>query len=258
MCNQIISVNGYDRNYVHEQERSKWLTFFDLLSDKILQPTSEPLEKGVVALPFYGYQPTSPARGRTCVPKMFDILHVGHNWWRWQDISDLLLPAIEKIREDVGDIGFVGSWWNGVPPACIDRDLEVAFHCSTKRFQELRIQVKPAVPYVEVIQTMSTARVNIMTQRQLFRRLKILTSKYFEIFSADTIPLVMIDPDHAEFVYGPYGRELALFDRMADKLKDALRQPLKYQEIVERVRHHLSTHQSYHNRVKELVIALQS
>ena len=60
------------------------------------------------------------------------------------------------------------------------------------------------------IQVMSTGRINIMTQRPLFRELKILTSKYFEIFSADTIPLVMIDPDHAEMVYGPAGRELAL------------------------------------------------
>jgi hypothetical protein len=68
----------------------------------------------------------------------------------------------------------------------------------------------------------------------------------------------MLDPDHAELVYGPYGRELALFDRIADKLTDALSQPLKYQRIVERVRHHLSTNQSYHKRVQQLVKALQS
>ena len=36
---------------------------------------------------------------------------------------------------------------------------------------------------------MSTARVNVMTQRPLFSHLRLLTSKYFEIFAADTIPL---------------------------------------------------------------------
>ena len=44
-----------------------------------------------------------------------------------------------------------------------------------------------------------------MTQRPLFRELRLLTSKYFEIFCADTIPLVMIDPDHAVVGLWPGG-----------------------------------------------------
>ena len=58
--------------------------------------------------------------------------------------------------------------------------------------------MQPPVPFTEVIEKMSNGRVNIMTQRPLFRQLRVLTSKYFEIFAADTIPLVMLDPDHAE------------------------------------------------------------
>ena len=56
---------------------------------------------------------------------------------------------------------------------------------------------------------MSTARINIMTQRPVLRRLKHLTLKYFEIFCADTIPLLMLDADHAEAVYGPAGASSA-------------------------------------------------
>ena len=53
---------------------------------------------------------------------------------------------------------------------------------------------------------MSTARINIFTQRPVLHHLKHLTLKYFEIFYADTIPLLMLDEDHAEAVYGPAGQ----------------------------------------------------
>ena len=62
--------------------------------------------------------------------------------------------------------------------------------------------------YHDVIQTMSTARINIFTQRPVLSHLKHLTLKYFEVFCADTIPLLMLDGDHAEAVYGPAAREL--------------------------------------------------
>ena len=104
---------------------------------------------------------------------------------------------------------------------------------------------------------MSTGRLNIMTQRPLFRELKILTSKYFEIFSADTTPMVMISADHAEMVYGPAGRELALCNGVADKLIDVLSRPKKYRELVQEVRKHLLTYHTYRNRVQELVAALR-
>jgi len=109
------------------------------------------------------------------------------------------------------------------------------------------------VPYHDVISTMSKARINIMTQRPLFRRLGLVTSKYFEIFSADTLPLIMIDPEHAERIYGPSGRDLVLHDDIASKLIDVLEQPKKYQEAVQAVRQHLTAHHSYERRLYELI-----
>jgi hypothetical protein len=97
-----------------------------------------------------------------------------------------------------------------------------------------------------------------MTQRPLFRRLKLLTAKYFEIFCADTVPLVMLDPDDAEAVYGPAGRELALHGDVAGRLLDAVRNPARYRNFVEEVRRHLDVHHSYSARVQQLVEALQA
>jgi len=258
MYNPVMAVDGYDRNHASERHRSEWLTYCDRLADKVLQPALRPREPGVIALPFYGYHPAAPAGGGAPPPKRFDILHVGHNWWRWREVSGALLPAIERIRAQVGDIGFVGLWWDAPPAWAEALGLEQAFCVDAERLRRLNIQVRPPMPYREVIPTMSSGRVNVMTQRPLFRRLNLLTSKYFELFSADTIPLVMLDPDQAESVYGPAGRALALHDGVADQLLDALRQPQKYQESVQAVRRHLLAHHSYRRRVQELVAALQA
>lgn len=257
MYNPLIAVDGYDRNHADENDRLEWLTYYDLLTDRILQPTLNAYGSKVISLPFYGYSPSLELSANHCLPKPFDVLYVGHNWWRWQEMSDRLLPTIERVRELVGDICFVGSWWDGVAPLGSDPRLERAFRVDRERLERLRIQVQPAVPYMDVIPFMSKGRINIMMQRPLFRRLKFLTSKYFEILCADTIPLVMVDADHAEAVYGPAGRELALDGSIADKLLDALGHPQKYREVVQEVRRHLVEHHSYPVRVRELVAALE-
>ena len=256
MYNQWIAVEDYDHNHSSERERWTWLTTFDYLADKILQPTLKPREPKVIPLLFYGYDPTAQMKPAKAPLKRYDILHLGHNWWRWREVRDSLLPAIEQIRSQLDGICFIGAWWDAVPPWARALNLEAAFGVDNDRFQQLGIQVKSPVPYTEVIRAMSEGRVNLMTQRPLFRHLKILTSKYFEIFCADTIPLVMLEPDHAEVVYGPRGRQLALHDAISDRLLDTLSHPDKYREIVEQVRRHLTEHHSYQTRVQELIAAL--
>ncbi len=257
MYNRLTCVEGYDHNHAGERERAEWLAYYERLADKIMQPTFASLETGVVPLPFYGYDPAARIRdasGR----KQFDVIHVGHNWWRWREVSSVLLPALERIRAGLDGVCFVGLWWDAPPPWAGAIGLGEAFCTDPERLRALRIQVWPPVSFSEVIATMSAGRVNIMTQRPLFRRFRFLTSKFFEIFCADTIPLVLIDPDHAESVYGPAGRELALHGDIAAKLLDALNWPQKYQAIVQEVCAHLSERHSYRRRVEELVASLES
>ncbi|MFI7495066.1 hypothetical protein ACH9D2_10155 [Kocuria sp. M4R2S49] len=249
-----VCVDGYDRNHQNEDERAKWMASLDALADRVLQPRITGPTDGAEAFPFYGYDPYRVHRRTRSA--QFDVLHVGHNWWRWRDVSTVLLPAFESIRDQVGDIGFVGSWWDALPTWFRSAGLQAAFATDPERLADLRIQVLPAVPYTDVVATMSAARVNVMTQRPLFRRLRLLTSKYFEIFTADTIPLVLLDRDHAAQVYGPAGADLALGDAVADKLLDALGQPEKYGELVGQVREHLEEHHTYRHRVQQLTALL--
>ena len=260
MYNQTIWVEEYDRNFRWEQNRVEWFAHYGTVTDKIFQPTFAPREPNVRSVLFYGYDPTQQIRPECAPPKDYDLLCVGHNWWRWRQVSRELLPGIESVRPKLGDIGLVGSWWDNVPAGAAELGVESAFGTDPEWLRRIDIQVKPAVPYTETIPVMSTGRVNIMTQRPLFRELKILTSKYFEIFSADTIPLVMIDPDHAELVYGQAGRELALSgtpEEIGEKLVRVLTCSAKYKEVVESVREHLCRHHTYQHRVEELVTALR-
>jgi len=257
MYNPIVSADGCDRNHPHEGMRQEWLAHYRIVTDKILQPTLVPRQPGVRKVLFYGYDPAQLISAEEAPAKTYDILCVGHNWWRWRQVSQELLPAIERVRPQIGDIGFIGSWWDMVPAGAAELGIESAFGTDPQWLQRLNIQVRPSVSYTQVMKVMSTGRLNIMTQRPLLRELKILTSKYFEIFSADTTPLVMIDADHAEMVYGPAGRELALCNDISEKMVDVLSRPKKYKDLVEEVRRHLLVHHTYQNRVQELVAALR-
>jgi len=253
MYNAVIAHDGYDRNHASERDQQRWANSYEALADRIVQPTLWPRQSRVQSLLFYGYNSHGRAIQASWHAKHVDIMHVGHNWWRWREVSERLLPAIERMRGAFGEICFVGLWWDAPPVWAAAIGEEAAFSVDSQRLRELGIRILPAVPYRDVISTMSKARINIMTQRPLFRRLGLITSKYFEIFSADTLPLIMIEPEHAERIYGPSGRDLVLHDDIASKLVDVLEQPKKYHEVVQAVRQHLTAHHSYERRLHELI-----
>lgn len=259
MYNPLVAIDGYDFNHENESARLTWIDYLDTLGDHITQPTFVPAANPRVrSLPFYGYNPALEVDPAKAPPKRYDILHVGHNWWRWKQVSEELLPAIGDIRDRVGEIGFIGLWWEHPPAEGLAAGPPQAFHSDPDELRRLRIAMPESVMYHEVIWTMSQAKINILTQRPILRHNKHLTLKYFEIFCADTIPLLMLDDGEAEAVYGPAARELTLTGRVAEKLLDALDRPDHYRGVVADVRRHLRTHHGYERRLDELIAALDN
>ena len=126
--NPYIVVDGYDRSHRDEAERAEWLDYYEALADRIIKPTIAPSDdRRVTALPFFGFNPDEVLDPAEAPPKKYDILHVGHNWYRWKEVSDELLPAFEQIRDQVGEIGFLGLWWDGVPEWAHAMGLEPAY-----------------------------------------------------------------------------------------------------------------------------------
>lgn len=258
MYHELVQFKDYDFNHENEAARQFWLNYMDGLGDKVVHTLmNESRFPKATALPFFGYDPAMEIAPAEVPPKTWDILHVGHNWWRWREVEAELLPAFHRIRDKVGEIGFIGLWWDAPPDEGPEAGPSNAFLADPYAFKRLRIKTPRAVNYNDVIKTMSTARINILTQRPLLRHLKHLTLKYFEVFCADTIPLLMLDDDHAMEVYGPAARELTLPGRAAEKISDALENEDRYRAIVEEVRQHLRVHHAYENRARELFATLE-
>ncbi|MCE9533148.1 MAG: hypothetical protein K8T89_18775 [Planctomycetes bacterium] len=255
--NPTIVIDGYDRNYQSDRERTEWLQFYEALADRIIKPSIAPSDDPrVTTLPFFGFNPELVVEPSSAPVKRYDVLHVGHNWWRWKDVVGEILPALERIRDQLGEIAFTGLWWEGGPEWAKTSELEPAFRTDVDALHRLRVQTPGPVPYSDVIRTMSTGRVNIFTQRPYLAHVKHLTLRYYEEFCADTIPLLMLETELAEAVYGPAGRELTLPGRVAEKVLDALRRPDHYRQVVADVRRYLVAHHAYTRRVEELVVAL--
>jgi len=258
LYNDIVSLGDYDRNHASIAERNGWRETCERLGSRIFQPTLTPLDPRIKPLLFYGYAPEEEARPEDPRGKTVDVLHVSHNWWRWKELEELFFPAVGRMRERIGEICFLGLWWDGCPPWAAALGLTEAFRVDRARLKSLRITVRPPVPFTQVIPAMSSGKVNIMTQRPLFQRLGIVTSKYFEILCADTVPLVLINPELAQSVYGLAGRDLALNGQVEQRLLAALETPEHFRGAVQRAREHLRTHHSYRTRVQQLVAALET
>jgi hypothetical protein len=206
------------------------------------------------ALPFYGYDPALELAPDKSPPKEFDVIYVGHNWWRWRELEQEVFPALEPIRDRLGRVALIGLWWDAPPPDPGSGN-PLAFLGDWSLLQRLRVEALPSVMYNEVVDTMSRSHINIFTQRPVLHHLRHLTLKYFEIFYADTIPLLLLDPDHAASVYGPAGRELTLKGQARQKIADALARPEHYRGLVHEVRRYLARHHGYERRMHELVAA---
>jgi len=257
MYNPVTKVDDYDFNHTTEDESARWQEYYDTLSDVVMKPMlAKPHKPNVRPMIFYGYDPALEMKPEAAPAKKYDIMHLGHNWWRWRDVGKRFLPAIEPIRDRIGDIGFIGLWWDGPPAEGKDAGPEAAFESDPALIKRLRITTEQSVMYTDVIRTMSTAKINIFTQRPVLHHLKHITLKYFEIFYADTIPLLMLDEDIAREVYGPAARELMLRENIAEKILDALARPDHYRDVVQTVRKHLAANNSYEKRMAELVSAL--
>lgn len=250
MYNDVIRVDG-DYNHPASADSRCRTELYDSISDTILQPTLHPRRPNIRSFLFHGYDP------RWEVPldfsaKQFGMCYVGSNWFRWGPMRRVL-GAIEPIRDRVGRIGVVGHNWD-MPPAGAESPLrETAYANEPEYLAQLNVELMPAVPLEQVISSMSKGVFNPVLVRPLFNHLRLANPRLFETPAANTIPLLGLDPEYAQEIYGEQALELVLRPDPTEQIEDVLRQPEHYAKTVRGIRRHLAAHHSYEARVRELV-----
>ena len=148
--------------------------------------------------------------------------------------------------------GAIPHWANSM-------QLEQAYFADAGYLERLGIEALPPVKFEKVIDWMSKARFNPILMRTLFQHLRIVTPRLFETVAADTIPLFVLEAQHACEIYGEEARELILDGPSATgKVLDIVTHPARYREVVTGIRANLAAHHSHAVRLKRLIEIIES
>jgi len=254
--NEAIRVTG-DCNHSDVASSRRWMDVCDSLADKICQPTLHPLQPNVRPFFFHAYNPAwevpLDARG-----KKYGLVYVGNNWFRWRSLQ-LVLRAVESVRERVGPLALVGNGWSAPAPWANPSLIEDAYYRDPAYLRKLDVEVKPAIRFDQVIESMGSGLISPVVYRPLFDHLRLVTCRTFETIAANTIPLFAQDEKYVEEIYGREAMELILpHEEPEEKILDIVQRPDYYAGIVAIIRRRLADKHSYAARLRELIRIVES
>ena len=268
--NETIRVE-HDFNHLEKidgHQGWEWLDGFQAVSDRIVQPTLKPARADVLPFLFHAFDARSVVgshgspreaaeawSGRKGPGKPYGLTYVGTNWQRWSQMRHLL-ESLEPLQEELGRIRLIGWDWDKRPDWAVQLGIQ-GVDVDQTLLERLGAEVRPAVPYDQVVECMSQARFSPVIHRPLFNHLGLVTNRTFETFCADTIPLLLLPPDLVDAIHGPAARRLTIGDDPAERVRDILRRPEGYLQAVLDVREFLAAHHSYEQRFRELLSLLE-
>ncbi len=269
--NETIRVE-HDFNHLEKLDGHQgweWVEGIEAVAGKILQPTLKPRRPDVWTFLFHAFDPAAVARsygsaqeaalawaGVGSTGKRYGVTYVGHNWHRWTQIRSFL-EAVEPLRGDLGPICLVGWRWDERPDWAVELGLQ-GVDADPGLIARLGVETRWPIPHHEVIKFVSQGRFCPIFHRPLFNELGLVTNRTFETFCADTIPLLMLDDDLIEGLYGAAATPLAPGDDVTGRLAAMILAPETYWAAVLKVRAHLAEHHSYERRFRELLKILES
>lgn len=232
-----------DTNHPTPDSYEYWTKLYDSLSDKILQPTLDKITKDKVHKFIYFGVDTNIDFDN--VKKDFDFLYVGNNWYRWDDVLNLV-KITNPIRSEVKRIALMGRHWNEE----IMKGYEEATRSDPSFLKTNNIETIESAPYGKVESSMSRGLINPIWIRPILNKLKLVTPRMLETFAADTVPVIPEYFIHATELYGDAVKELSL---SSENLLMILKNYNKYLDISRSIRNKLIAEHSYEVRLKELI-----
>ena len=249
--NEALCVDG-DYNHRDAGSAARWMETCEVLADKICQPTLHPVRSNVRTFFFHAYDPAWE-QPLDFSAKEFGMMYVGHSKFRWGPMQRML-RAVEPVRGQVGPLAIIGHGWDAMPSWAAPMKMESAYFSDYEYLRQLNVRILSPIAAQDVIPWMSKALFNPVIYRPLFSHLRFVTCRTFETFGAATIPVFGLEESYIREIYGERAVELVLpASDGVDKIRDVVRRPEYYADIVCDVRRHLAEKHSYKSRLDELI-----
>ena len=116
MYNPLVIVDGYDFNHANDATAPEWIDYLDALSDRVMQPTAGARRSirgcapAVLRLQPGAARSIRPTRRRSATTSCMSAITGGAG----SRSPRSCCPPSSEIRDRVGEIGFIGLWWDGV------------------------------------------------------------------------------------------------------------------------------------------------
>ncbi len=236
-----------DCNHKNNNEYMKWHDLYNCLSDTILQPSlvgSRTLN--VHTFLYFGMDNMKQTTAKT---RLYDLIYIGNNWFRWQDMSKLIRKT-QTIREILPKIAIGGRYWNEENM----NNFSYATFSNPKYLVNNNIDLLGVIPFGKVESTMSQGKINPIFIRSILNHMNLVTPRMFETFCADTVPIVPSYFKEAETLYGEKIKELIFSgNNTKEKLIDIVKNNNYYSNLTNEIKNELFKKHSYEQRLKELL-----
>jgi hypothetical protein len=240
--------SGVDTNHPTADSRTFWAELYQQLSDTILQPCLGSITPGVKKFLYFGIDSYRPSFPQERSEKLFDLIYVGNNWYRWHDFV-WLFDKLSRIRSKVGRIAVFGKHWFADP----EPGFEEHTYSDPSFLYAHGVESYRSVPFGEVERKMGQGKLHPIFVRPVLNLLKLVTPRMFETFAANTVPIIPQYFQHAVSLYGPEVTPLYLREDPADVITSMLNQYPDYMILAREIRDKLIKEHSYDVRLTELL-----
>lgn len=241
----------------------EWKQAMTALGGTILQPTLKPRRADVGSFLFHGFDPEAVdkpydsakeaaeawlAGDRGARP--YGVVYVGSNWQRWSQVK-AFLEGYRRSAERVGQMCLAGWDWAERPGWA--RDMGIAgVDTDPDLLADLRVEVRMGIRFDRVVPLLGQGLFAPVIHRPLFKELGLVTNRTFETFEADCVPVLMLDRNFVEVIYGPAALRLVPGEDVGAHLESLLDDPEGAWEAVLETRAYLAQHHSIDGRLRRL------
>jgi hypothetical protein len=238
---------GSDTNHPSANSWTFWNELYQQLSDTILQPCLGPVEPPVRRFLYFGIDANRPQLQQSG-NKIFDLIYVGNNWYRWHDFV-WLLGKIEQIRSQLGRIAVFGKHWFNDP----EPGFEEHTYSDPGFLQRHRVEAYGSVPFDEVELNMGKGKLHPIFVRPVLNKMNLVTPRMFETFGTNTVPILPDYFQHARVLYGPEVAPLYLTENPSKAISAIMDKYPEYQSLTREIGNKLKRKHSYDIRLAELL-----